>query len=161
MGPQGWAKWGPGVLAYIVVMTIWASRVARARRLGQVRQDDERTREIRARSSDTTLWIVVVASLGLWLRDLRPWEAASLETTVWRSPMTPLLAITALAWFGSRFFYAWRLGGGDILGERPWATLAVTIIFLAILLTGPLVAAVYVLVGAIVTTAIFWSVGRQ
>ncbi|MHB9058873.1 MAG: hypothetical protein ACYC53_08635, partial [Bacillota bacterium] len=129
--------------------------------LGQVRQDDERTREIRARSSDTTLWITTSVALGLWIRDLRPWEGASLETSVWRSPMTPLLAVVALAWFGSRFYFAWRLGGGDILGEQPWAVLAVTIIYLAVLLTGPLIAAVYVLVGALVTLAIFWLMGRQ
>ncbi|MHB8945354.1 MAG: hypothetical protein ACYC6I_02360 [Bacillota bacterium] len=75
--------------------------------------------------------------------------------------MTPLLAVVALAWFGSRFYFAWRLGGGDILGEQPWAVLAVTIIYLAVLLTGPLIAAVYVLVGALVTLAIFWLMGRQ
>lgn len=158
---QGWVKWGPALLGYTVVMAVWAFRTARARRLGQAPPDDERTREIRARSSDATLWITIIAALGLWFRDLRPWEGASLEATVWHSPMTPLLAVIIVAWYGSRFFFAWRLGGGDIAGERPWITLAVGIISLAILLTGPLLASIYVMIGALAGTAIFWSVGRQ
>ncbi|HEY3313681.1 MAG TPA: hypothetical protein VGL40_00130 [Bacillota bacterium] len=157
---EGWAGHWPELLgaaigsaaALSIIVTGWRKR-------GFSEAPDERTKEIRFRSSEATLWVVVTAAFILWIIDLRPWEGSSLRTGPWRSPLTPLIATFFVAFLASRAFFAWRMGGGDILGDRPWTTLLMAAVALGLLFTGQIAGAWYMLISSVVLTIVFWATG--
>lgn len=116
---------------------------------------DERTKEILHEASTATLSIVSITTVLLFL-----WSVALRDPVeAWRSPISVVLGVLVIAWPTTRVFYAWRHGGGDIHGDRPWLYGLMTVMSVILLILLPFVGPIPLLVGGTIIIAILVMLG--